>query len=82
MWVLIVGITVLIAIRFPGVDHLVHFVPGLNVAQNARLLGGGGAGAGDIVGIWFAGFDRWALGWGGFLRGCGDGAGGWRLGLP
>ena len=38
MWIVIASIAALIAIKFPGIDHLVRLVPGLNVAQNARLL--------------------------------------------
>jgi len=39
MWTIIGAVAALIAIRFPGVDQVVRHVPGLNVAQNARLLG-------------------------------------------
>jgi hypothetical protein len=36
--VILGGIATAIAIRFPGVDHIVRLIPGLNVSQNARLL--------------------------------------------
>jgi hypothetical protein len=38
IWTLLALIAAAIAIKFPGIDHLVHYIPGLNVAQNARLL--------------------------------------------
>jgi hypothetical protein len=39
MWIILGGIATLIAIRTPLVDQIVRRIPGLNVAQNARLLG-------------------------------------------
>ena len=38
LWLLVGLITAAIAIKLPVVDHVVRTVPGLNVAQNARLL--------------------------------------------
>jgi hypothetical protein len=39
MWIIIGGVAAAIAIRLPLLDHVVQRIPGLNVAQNARLLG-------------------------------------------
>ena len=39
MWTIIGAIATAIAIRLPLIDHAVQRIPGLNVAQNARLLG-------------------------------------------
>lgn len=39
LWSLIGLIALLIAIRFPLIDHIVRRIPALNVSQNARLLG-------------------------------------------
>lgn len=38
LWAIIALISAAIAIKFPGIDHLVRLIPGLNVAQNGRLL--------------------------------------------
>jgi hypothetical protein len=38
MWTIIALVSAAIAVKFPGVDHVVRLIPGLNVAQNARLL--------------------------------------------
>jgi hypothetical protein len=38
LWMILSIIAAAIAIKFPGVDHLVRLIPGLNVAQNARML--------------------------------------------
>jgi hypothetical protein len=38
LWTILAFIAAAIAIKFPGVDHLVRLIPGLNVAQNARML--------------------------------------------
>jgi hypothetical protein len=51
VWMILVVVATLIAIRFPGVDHLVRFVYGLNVAQNARLLGVAALGLAMLAGM-------------------------------
>jgi hypothetical protein len=38
LWTILALVAAAIAIKFPGVDHVVRYIPGLNVAQNARLL--------------------------------------------
>jgi hypothetical protein len=38
LWTILAMIAAAIAIKLPGVDHLVRLIPGLNVAQNARAL--------------------------------------------
>jgi hypothetical protein len=38
IWTIMALIAAGIAIKIPGVDHIVRLIPGLNVAQNARLL--------------------------------------------
>jgi hypothetical protein len=38
LWTILGLVAAAIAIKLPGVDHVVRKVPGLNVAQNARLL--------------------------------------------
>jgi hypothetical protein len=65
MWLIIAAVATAIAIKLPIVDHIVQRIPGLNVAQNARLLGVTGLGLALLAGF---GFER-LLGW---LRDCGD----------
>jgi hypothetical protein len=38
MWTIMALVSAAIAIKFPGVSYVVRHVPGLNVAQNARML--------------------------------------------
>ena len=38
LWIVLAIVSAAIAIKLPGVDHLVRHIPGLNVAQNGRLL--------------------------------------------
>src|SRR5688572_19320210 len=39
MYLIIAAVTLAIAIKLPLIDHIVTMTPGLNVSQNARLLG-------------------------------------------